>query len=155
MLSDNIARPVLRIYPDPILRQKSVEIHKDYEAWDITRKLREFLQLYNKNGLVAIGIAAPQIGENVRAFATQMEFGQKPKVYLNPSIWESEGFGWKSNEGCLSLPDIFVEVSRYRKITLDFMKLDGSSGRETFTGLECMCVQHELDHLNGKLIIDK
>ncbi|MBN8292297.1 peptide deformylase [Rhodobacter sp. NTK016B] len=105
-----------------------------------------------------IGLAAPQIGVMQRLFVMDCvkdeDTAQQPMVLINPEIlWTSEER--KSyEEGCLSIPDQFAEVSRPASVRMRWLGLDGKTHEEEFDQLWATCAQHELDHLNGKLFID-
>jgi peptide deformylase len=78
----------------------------------------------------------------------------RPMVLVNPEvIWSSEEMN-TYDEGCLSIPDQYADVTRPKVVTVRWMDLDGVTQEETFDGLWATCVQHEIDHLNGKLFID-
>jgi peptide deformylase len=76
-----------------------------------------------------------------------------PRVYINPEIVASEG-AETCEEGCLSVPGIYAEVSRAERITIAARDTDGQAFQEELDGLHAVCVQHEIDHLDGKLFVD-
>jgi peptide deformylase len=105
-----------------------------------------------------IGLAAPQVGVLSRVIVMDCvkdpEVAPRPMVLLNPEvIWSSEEMN-TYDEGCLSIPDQYADVTRPKIVTVRWLGLDGESHEETFDGLWATCVQHEIDHLNGKLFID-
>jgi peptide deformylase len=105
-----------------------------------------------------IGLAAPQVGVLSRVIVMDCvkdpEVAPRPMVLLNPEvIWASEEMN-TYDEGCLSIPDQYADVTRPKVVTVRWMDLDGVQQEETFDGLWATCVQHEIDHLNGKLFID-
>ena len=102
-----------------------------------------------------VGLAAPQVGQNIRLFVCN--HSGKPeddRVYVNPVVSDAEGEE-TSEEGCLSLPDIHVEVIRAKTAKMRAKDLSGNPIEQTETGYIARIWQHELDHLNGILIIDR
>ena len=112
--------------------------------------------MYDEPG---IGLAAPQVGASVRLFVIDTEWsdeeiGCHPLVVINPEISEREGrITW--DEGCLSVPDYSAVVERDAKITLRGLDLEGQPIVEHAEGLRAVCIQHEVDHLDGILFIDR
>lgn len=103
-----------------------------------------------------IGLAAPQIGVMKRLIVMDCikDGPPEPMALLNPQVlWSSEDLG-SYEEGCLSIPDQYAEVKRPSSVKVGWMDLDGTQQERLFTGLWATCVQHEIDHLNGKLFID-
>lgn len=105
-----------------------------------------------------IGLAAPQIGVMNRMLVMdcvkEEDDAPKPMVLINPEIIASSDETSVYEEGCLSIPDQYAEVTRPAEVEVRWMTLDGGEASEVFTGLWATCVQHEIDHLNGKLFID-
>lgn len=123
--------------------------------------------MYDENG---VGLAAPQIGVDERIMVIDTDYASEryedeankenngndynPFIMINPVIVYHEG-EVESYEGCLSFPDVFFNVKRYRKIVFKFQDLKGKEHRmEAEDDLFCRCVQHEIDHLNGRLFVD-
>ncbi len=103
-----------------------------------------------------IGLAAPQIGILERFFVmdTAKDEPANPKVFINPEIiWASEDTV-DYEEGCLSIPQIYETVKRPSEVVLKYRDAKFIENEEKFTGLDATCVQHELDHLDGKLFVD-
>ena len=105
-----------------------------------------------------IGLAAPQIGVMARLFVMDCVKDEasaaRPMVLLNPEItWRSEDTS-TYEEGCLSIPEQYADVTRPARVRMAWLGLDGKPHEEEFSGLWATCAQHELDHLNGKLFID-
>ncbi len=147
-------REVLK-FPDKRLREISAPID------EITDEIRELSNdmlevMYDEPG---IGLAAPQLGESVRLIVVDTEWTEedaerKPLVLINPEIAESEGkIAW--NEGCLSVPDYEAEVQRSENVRLRALDLEGQEIEIDATGLQSVCFQHEIDHLDGVLFIDR
>ncbi|MGI9388851.1 MAG: peptide deformylase [Boseongicola sp.] len=146
-------RPIL-IHPDPRLKVIADPIT---EIDDETRRLAaDMLEtMYVAPG---IGLAAPQVGVNKRLLVMDCikEEGAEaqPMVLINPVIkWISEELN-TYEEGCLSIPDQYGDVERPAEVEVTWTALDGSENSSEFDGLWATCVQHEIDHLNGKLFID-
>jgi peptide deformylase len=98
-----------------------------------------------------IGLAAPQVGRTERVFV--MDVDDNPMTMINPEIIERDG-SERAEEGCLSIPEIFGDVDRATRIVARATGLDGEQFEVELTDLAARCVQHELDHLDGKLFID-
>ncbi|MDJ1015168.1 MAG: peptide deformylase [Paracoccaceae bacterium] len=142
------------IHPDPRLKAVAdpvVEVDKDL------RKLADDMleTMYNAPG---IGLAAPQVGVGKRLLVMDCvkEEGAPPRpmVLINPEVvWASDETN-VYEEGCLSIPDQYADVERPAEVEVSWMDLDGKAQKERFDGLWATCVQHEIDHLHGKLFID-
>ncbi len=146
-------RPIL-IHPDPRLKKVCDPVN------DLTDELRvladDMLEtMYDAPG---IGLAAPQVGVLSRLIVVDCikEEGEEPRplVMFNPEIVASSDEKNVYEEGCLSIPDQFAEVTRPKAVDVSWIDRDGKFQKETFDGLWATCVQHEIDHLNGKLFID-
>lgn len=141
-------------YGEPSLREPSKEVHK------VSKKITELVQdlldtMYAKNG---VGLAAPQIGENVRVFVIDVSTNKEPlnpMVFINPKIIKKSG-AIKSNEGCLSFPETYTDVRRYKNVMVKALNEHGKSFvLEAKDGtLLARAIQHENDHLDGVLFID-
>jgi peptide deformylase len=135
--------------PAPILRKKSLKIQEI--TLEIKRLIFDMAKAMNKAD--GIGLAAPQIGQNIRLCLINTEDG--PLALINPKIT------WKSirkeaeEEGCLSCPKIFGPVKRYKSIHVKALNKDGLEIKFKAKGLFARVIQHEIDHLDGILIIDK
>lgn len=145
-------RPIL-IHPDPRLR-KVVPAIETVDA-DVRKLADDMLRtMYDAPG---IGLAAPQVGAMQRLFVMDCDPESSEAtsfVCINPEItWTSET-RVASEEGCLSIPDYYADVERYESIRLAYTDLDGARQEREFDERWAVCVQHELDHLNGKLFID-
>lgn len=142
------------IHPDPRLKKVAEPIS------EVTPDLRalagDMLQtMYDAPG---IGLAAPQVGVLKRLLVMdcvkEPELPPRPMVLINPAVtWTSESRN-VYEEGCLSIPEQYAEVERPAEVRVRWMGLDGAEVEEHFTGLWATCVQHEIDHLDGKLFID-
>lgn len=133
-------------FPDIRLRKKSKPIES---VTDSLKKLaHDMLDIMQKEG--GIGLAAPQVNRHVRLIVVNVD---KPMILFNPEIIEREGEN-SSEEGCLSVPGFSGEVTRSNKIKVKYIDIDGNSKELDTDGLTAICIQHEVDHLDGKLFID-
>jgi peptide deformylase len=158
--------PILK-YPDPRLRELSKPVEK------FTPEIKKFAQdlmetMYAENG---IGLAAPQVGNLIRMVVVDTrprdtegryeknEMSElesqitQPLVIINPEIIKGEGKTTFS-EGCLSVPSFFEDVERHKSIELKYQDVDGKTHILKTDGLLAICIQHEMDHLEGTLFID-
>ncbi|KIC35079.1 peptide deformylase [Leisingera sp. ANG-M7] len=146
-------RPIL-IHPDPRLKKVCVSVP---DLSDDLRILADDM-LETMYAAPGIGLAAPQIGILQRLIVldcVKEEDGDpRPLVMFNPEIISSSDETSVYEEGCLSIPEQYAEVTRPKVVEVEWMDRDGKAQRETFDGLWATCVQHEIDHLNGKLFID-
>ncbi|MBT8046885.1 MAG: peptide deformylase [Xanthomonadales bacterium] len=105
-------------------------------------------------GAAGIGLAATQVNVHRRLLVLDVSESQdQPRVYINPEIISAEG-SETCEEGCLSVPGIYAEVSRAEKVRVSAQNPDGSSFEEDLDGMHAICLQHEIDHLDGKLFVD-
>jgi len=155
-------RPIIA-YGDPVLRKKAVEIDEDYP--DLKLVLEDMFEtMYSSQG---VGLAAPQIGLSIRLFIVDAapfvdEDEEDPeglrdfkRVFINPIIIEETGTAWKFEEGCLSIPGIREDVSRQPDLIIEYYNEKFELVEEKLTGLAARVVQHEYDHIEGVLFIDK
>lgn len=146
-------RKILR-YGTESLRQPSKEVHK--VSRKITDLVNDLLEtMYSANG---VGLAAPQIGVNYRVFVLDVSTNEeklKPMVFINPKIIKKSG-AIISNEGCLSFPEAYTDVRRYKDVTVKALDAHGRPFVLEANGgtLLTRCIQHEFDHLDGILYID-
>jgi len=139
----------IRVLGDPILRKPTTPV---IEVSDELRRLiaNMFETMYAAEG---IGLAAPQVGRNDRVAVVDVD-GAK-YVLVNPRIVSTQGTGKEiAEEGCLSIPDIYGDVSRLAIVTIRATDENGNEYEATGSGLLGRCFQHEIDHLDGKLFID-
>ena len=141
-------------YPHPLLVRKSTRIDNfDENVASLSRDLID--TMYDADG---VGLAAPQIGINKRIFVLDCSREDEEKdcrIVINPEIeHESEDLN-SYKEGCLSIPGITEEVFRPKVIKVVYQDINGVLRRNTYDDLWSTCFQHELDHLNGKLFIDR
>ncbi|UWQ91021.1 peptide deformylase [Aliisedimentitalea scapharcae] len=146
-------RPIL-IHPDPRLKKVCAPVSDLSD--DLRRLAKDMLEtMYDAPG---VGLAAPQIGVLDRLIVLDCvkEEGETPRplAMFNPEILASSDETNVYEEGCLSIPDQYAEVTRPKTVDVQWMDLNGNLVTETFDGLWATCVQHEIDHLDGKLFID-
>ena len=132
---------------DPVLKKIAAEVTK------IDKRLRKLLDdmaetMYATEG---VGIAAPQVGQSIRAVVVDVD--KKRYELINPEITFREGSA-VDTEGCLSCPDLFGEVERAEKIRVEYTTRFNKRKELEADGLLARCIQHEVDHLNGRLFID-
>jgi peptide deformylase len=148
-------RMILR-FPDAKLRQRSVEVTEvDDEVRQLVADMVQTMEAANGAGLAAIQVGAPVrlfIIDGVVAGGAE---GAPPKVFINPEILEISPESQTGDEGCLSFPQIFVPVKRGMKARVRAMDLDGRTFEAEGEALFARALQHETDHLNGRLLIDQ
>jgi len=141
------------IHPDPRLKKVCTPLEGVDGA---VRKLATDM-LETMHDAPGIGLAAPQIGILQRLIVmdcARKEEEPAPMALINPQVtWASDEMNTYS-EGCLSIPDQYEDVTRPAKVKVRYLDLDGKPQERPFDGLWATCVQHEIDHLNGKLFID-
>ena len=146
-------RPIL-LHPDPRLKQVCDPVA---DLSDDLRALADDMleTMYDAPG---IGLAAPQVGVNARLLVMDCvkEEGEAPRplVMFNPEIVAVSDGTSVYEEGCLSIPDQYADVTRPAEVTVRWMDRDGAVREEDMAGLWATCVQHEVDHLDGRLFID-
>jgi peptide deformylase len=142
----------LTLYPDPLLRRPALPV----EAFD--EELRAivagmFERMYASKG---VGLAAPQVGLKKRILVLNATGAPEDElVLINPRILERSGTPTKFEEGCLSFPGIYAEVERPEACRVAAQALDGSPFEGTYSGFPSRIVQHEYDHLEGVLLVDR
>ncbi len=139
-------------YPDPVLQKRAEPIdHIDEDTKKLTSEMFEVM--YENKG---IGLAAPQVGILKRVVTVDISGSEKrnsPLVLINPEIIKQEGEE-ESEEGCLSLPGFKCKIKRSSLIHVKYTDLEGQEKTLDARDMLAICLQHEIDHLNGKLIID-
>lgn len=160
-------------YGDPVLRKVGVEISKDYPGLD--QLIKDMFETMRASS--GVGIAAPQVGKAIRLFIVDTtpfvngerdedeedeytaeereQLGKLSKAFINPTITNEEGEIWAFNEGCLSIPKIREDVYRKPKIDIEYYDTDFNFIKETYEGIAARVIQHEYDHIEGKLFTDR
>ncbi len=140
----------LRIWPDPVLSMPCESIAEDVETvHEMAHAMIATMRHYN-----GVGLAAPQVGILYNMFVAEAVPGH-PMVFVNPSsltLDDTELFEWE--EGCLSIPGVFQMNKRPKSCEVSFTDIDGEPQTHKATGLESFIIQHEIDHLQGRLFID-
>jgi peptide deformylase len=156
-------------YGDPVLRKVGEKITKEYPA--LEKIIADMFEtMYASSG---VGIAAPQIGKAIRLFLVDTkpfvereeadeytaeereELGNLKKVFINPVIVKEEGEEWTFNEGCLSIPKIREDVIRKPEIHIQYYDENFNYFDERYKGIAARVIQHEYDHIEGKLFTDR
>lgn len=146
-------------FPNPILKQKAQPVAKFDAA---LKKLADGMlaTMYQEGG---IGLAANQVGELRRLVVMDLKNGseaegqppqREPRVFVNPVLLESEG-EIVTEEGCLSVPDFRAEVKRAARVRVRYRTLSGEMQEASLEEIGAVCIQHEMDHLDGKLFLDR
>ena len=147
------ARKIL-IFPDPKLKQKSLEVEHKHLGEDLTALTQDLI--VTMLGAKGVGIAAIQVGVPKRIIVVKREQdGLPPLVMLNPVITERSSIMVVKNEGCLSFPDIWEEVRRHIVVKATWMDVSGGTHEGTFIARDAHVIQHETEHLEGMLLSDR
>lgn len=145
-----MAKLTILEFPDPRLRKKAVPVEAvDDELLTLINDM--FETMYEAPG---IGLAATQVDVHRRLLVADVSSDKSdPHVFINPEILEKDGVT-VTEEGCLSVPGYYEEVERAEHIKVRYLDRDGAECEEEYVGLLAVCVQHEIDHLDGKLFVD-
>lgn len=148
------------VYGMSVLRRVAQEIDEDYEGLD--QLIDDMFETMRASD--GVGLAAPQIGKSIRLFlidASRMEdVEDEPdiqsfkKIFINPYIIDEWGEKWSFSEGCLSLPNIREDVVRPSKLTIEYYDENWEFHEEEYEGVKARIIQHEYDHLDGRLFVD-
>jgi peptide deformylase len=137
----------IRLFGDPVLTQRAAEV-TDLDG-SLVHLVEDMVEtMHEARGL---GLAAPQVGVQKRLFVYQLE-GRDPLAIVNPVITETRG-EWEYEEGCLSIPGLYFPIVRPKEIHLTGWDINGKEIAIEADELEARCFQHELDHLDGRLLI--
>lgn len=147
------------IYGFPVLKKVAGPITPEYPDLDVLIN-NMFETMYQAKG---VGLAAPQIGLGIRIFIVDtiqmMKENEKhlgiKKVFINAIIEEESGETWAYEEGCLSIPNIHGDVERQSKVTIKYQDAEFNEYLETYDGINARVIQHEYDHIEGKLFVEK
>ena len=151
---NGMALKSILIHPDPRLKATADPV-ADFDT-SLAKLADDMLEtMYAAPG---IGLAAPQVGVGKRLLVMdcvkEENASPEPMVLINPEVtWSSDELN-TYEEGCLSIPDQYADVERPAEVEVSWMNLEGVLQKERFDGLWATCVQHEIDHLNGRLFID-
>jgi peptide deformylase len=146
-------------YGHPVLRKVAQDVGPDYPG------LKEFISdlfetMYKTDG---VGLAAPQVNRSIRIFVIdashfseqQPELEGFRKAFINPHITAESGEEWIFNEGCLSVPDIREDISRKPRVRIEYVDEDFVPHDEIYEGIAARIIQHEYDHLQGIMLVDR
>jgi peptide deformylase len=144
------------MYGDPVLRQRAKDIQ---EGTDLKQLIEDMFE--TMHGASGIGLAAPQIGKSIRLFivdGTVLEdepsMQDFKKAFINPQILDETGEAWEYEEGCLSIPNIREKVARKEKLKIRYFDENWNPKEEIYDGMKARIIQHEYDHIEGKLFVD-
>lgn len=144
------------MYGDPVLRQKAKEIDPGSDLKQLIDDMYE--TMHNASG---IGLAAPQIGKSLRLFVVdgtiiddEPGMADFKKVFINPLILEESGMPWDYEEGCLSIPNIREKISRKEILRIRYYDENWNLMEHRFEGMKARIIQHEYDHIEGKMFVD-
>ncbi|MDP8230843.1 MAG: peptide deformylase [Candidatus Gorgyraea atricola] len=146
-----MAKLEIKVYPDKVLRKKAASVRR---VGDAERKLsRDMIETMGAaNG---VGLAAPQVGISKRIIVVlDVEGSGQALVFINPKILKKKGRS-RVCEGCLSVPDVTSDVVRPEFVTVEALNIDGEQIKMEAGGLLARIIQHEIDHLDGILFIDR
>jgi peptide deformylase len=147
-------------YGDPVLRKKAIAVKPD-EYPNMKQLIEDMFEtMYGARG---VGLAAPQVGISMRLFVIDAtpfsdddaDLVNFKKAFLNATIIDENGEEWAFNEGCLSIPEIREDVYRKPTIKISYYDEDWKHHEEIFSGMAARIIQHEYDHIEGKLFTDK
>ncbi|MBN8577825.1 MAG: peptide deformylase [Cytophagales bacterium] len=144
------------MYGDAVLRKRATDIEK---GTDLTQLIADMFETMDEaNG---IGLAAPQIGKSIRLFVVdgtglqdEPTLKDFKKAFVNPQITDEYGNEWPFEEGCLSIPNIREEVLRKETVRIKYFDENWNAFDEEFSGMKARIIQHEYDHIEGKLFVD-
>lgn len=149
------------MYGDPVLRQRAKDVEPGTDLSQLIEDMYETM-----HAAQGIGLAAPQIGKSIRLFVVdgtglendddEAEEGMEDfkKAFINPVMLEELGTPWDFEEGCLSIPNIREKISRKDTIRIRYYNENWELKEEEYDGMQARIIQHEYDHIEGKLFID-
>ena len=139
----------IRLFGDPVLKQRAAEVSN--VDGSLVRLVEDMVEtMYEAPG---VGLAAPQVGVQKRLFVYDLNDGHGARTIINPTIRESRG-EWEFEEGCLSVPGLYFPIVRPKEVHLTGYDLDGHEVSIEADEFEARVFQHELDHLDGKLLLE-
>jgi peptide deformylase len=146
-------------YGQPVLKKVGTDIGPDYSNLAVLIE-NMWETMYHAHG---VGLAAPQIGHSIRLFVVDTQQLVKEgetktgikQIFINARMVEESGDPWQYEEGCLSIPDIRGDVERMPQIRLRYLDEQFQQREETFSGVEARVIQHEYDHIEGRLFVER
>lgn len=151
-IKDPDEEKILRTVSEPVTLE---EIKAEEFQKFLNQLLQTAVSSEDQVGVQSAGISAPQVGRNIKAIYILREGTSDFELLINPEITVTDTKQDIDYEGCLSVPGVEEPVSRYKKVKAVYLDKNGNKKKETFKGLEAREVQHEIDHLNGILFIDR
>lgn len=148
--SERVATYTIRVFGDPVLKQRASDVTNVDGV--IARLADDMIE--TMRAAPGLGLAAPQVGVQKRLFVYELQDDGGPKVVINPTIVESRG-EWEYEEGCLSVPGLYFPIVRPKEVHLTGYDLDGKEVSLEADELLARLLQHELDHLDGTLLIER
>jgi peptide deformylase len=142
----------IKTYPDPILRKPTLSV-----AFPLSKEIKKLTEdmIDTVRKADGIGLAAPQVGKAVKLIIVNLEKSGVPLVALyNPKVVAKSFAKTEFEEGCLSIPNVFGMVKRPKKVTFEAQTAEGKTVQFSDDGWVARVTQHEIDHINGRLIID-
>lgn len=144
------------MYGDPVLRQRAKNIELNTDVSQLVEDMYQTLEAAN-----GIGLAAPQIGKSLRLFIVdgtglEDEPGMEDfkKVFINAELIEESGNPWEFEEGCLSIPNIREKIARKGQLKIRYHDANWNAVEEVYDGMKARIIQHEYDHIEGKMFVD-
>lgn len=145
------------VYGDPVLRKRAEDIAVNTDVKQLVQDMFETMHAAS-----GIGLAAPQIGKSIRLFVVdgtgledeEQDMSAFKKAFINPTVVDEYGDAWAFEEGCLSIPNIRENVSRPETVKIRYYDEDWNLKEEEYDGMQARIIQHEYDHIEGKLFID-
>jgi peptide deformylase len=144
------------MYGDPVLRQRAKDIEP---GTDIKQLIADMVD--TMHAASGIGLAAPQVGKGVRLFVVdgsgledEPEMENFKKAFINPEIISEAGAPWEFEEGCLSIPNIREKITRKERLKIRYYDENWNVHEEEYDGMKARIIQHEYDHIEGKLFVD-
>jgi peptide deformylase len=144
------------VYGDPVLRQRAKDIEP---GTDLNQLIADMIE--TMHAAHGIGLAAPQIGKSIRLFVVdgsplddEPDMENFKKAFVNPQLLKEVGTPWEMEEGCLSIPNIREKISRKETLRVRYYDENWQLHEEEYSGMKARIIQHEYDHIEGKLFVD-
>jgi peptide deformylase len=144
------------MYGDPVLRQRATDIEPGTDLKQLLEDMYETMHAAS-----GIGLAAPQIGKSMRLFVVdgtgledEPDMKEFKKAFINPVLLQELGTPWEFEEGCLSIPNIREKVSRKAQLRIRYYDENWVQKEEDYDGMKARIIQHEYDHIEGKMFVD-
>lgn len=144
------------MYGDPVLRQRAKDIPQGTDVKPLIADMFETMDAAS-----GIGLAAPQIGKAIRLFIVdgtaledEPDMENFKKAFINPQVIDETGTPWEFEEGCLSIPNIREKISRKEKVKIKYYDEEWNLKEEEYDGMKARIIQHEYDHIEGKMFVD-